>query len=310
VLMTFQDPLPKTKPFPAPAVNIRVGPAGWSYPDWRGNVYPRKLGRSFQPLPFLAKHFDIVEVNTSFYRIPDPLQTGDWAVQVQDFPRFRFAVKLFQGFTHTQKASLVDERAFHKALEPLARLGRLSAVLVQWPWSLRESADNRKVLMEVLSRFSAYPLAVEFRHRTWGRKDLLAMLRERGIAFCNIDQPALTQCMSSQNAITSDLVYFRFHGRNAASWFREGTGRDERYNYLYSRDELKPWVQAVRESASPSREVVVILNNHYKGQAVTNAFQIQYDLTGEKQEVPETLLMEYPELEAVSDTIYQRRLFG
>jgi len=302
--------LPDTSSFPAPAPGIRVGPAGWSYPDWRGTVYPNKLGRSFQPLPFLAEHFDVVEVNTSFYRIPDPLKTGEWALQVRDFPRFRFAVKLFQGFTHTRKASLVDERAFHKALEPLARLGRLSAVLVQWPWSFRESEENRRALFEVLSRFSAYPLAVEFRHRTWSRREVPALLRERGVAFCNIDQPALSQCLTSRDVITSDLVYFRFHGRNEAAWFREGTGRDERYNYLYRHSELKPWIQAVRAAASPAREVLVILNNHYKGKAVTNAFQIQYELTGKKQAVPETLLMEYPELEAVSDTIYQRRLFG
>ncbi len=289
---------------------IRIGPAGWSYPDWKGVVYPAKTGRYFDHLGYMAGLFDVLEVDSTFYRIPDPLRTGEWVRRVADRPRFRFTVKLFQGFTHTRKASLVDERAFHRAVEPLARFGRLSAVLVQWPWSFRNTPENRQVLLDLCTRFSAYPLAVEVRHASWGHKDVLKLLRERGLAFCNVDQPALTQCLGPTGAVTSRLAYFRFHGRNAASWFTEGAGRDERYNYLYSPGELAPWVETVCDAASVAEEVVVIFNNHFRGKAAANAFEFQHALTGKLQPVPEPLLQAYPHLEPVCGTVFQRSLFA
>ena len=166
-------------------------------------------------------------MDSTFYRIPDPIRTGDWVRQVGDFPRFRFAVKLFQGFTHTRKASLVDERAFHKALEPLTRFGRLSAVLVQWPWSFKNTPENRKALEEVLA-------VLGLPARGGGAPCLLGQQGDprpparAGAAFCNIDQPELARCLGPTSAVTAPLAYFRFHGRNAAAWFAEGAGRDER----------------------------------------------------------------------------------
>ena len=288
---------------------VSVGPAGWSYPDWRGIVYPPKAGRYFSPLAYLAGFFDVVEVDSTFYRIPDPIRSGEWVRQVSDFPDFQFTVKLFQGFTHTRKASLVDERTFHRALEPMARFGRLAAVLVQWPWSFKNTQENRKVLCDLLSRFAAYPLAVEVRHASWGTRDVLEMLGERGAALCNIDQPDLAHCLGPTSAVTPGLAYFRFHGRNAAAWFADGAGRDERYNYLYSPRELSPWIRAVQEASTLAEKVVAIFNNHFRGKAVANAFQMRFALTGAKQPVPGELIEAYPELEAVSDTVFQRSLF-
>jgi uncharacterized protein YecE (DUF72 family) len=289
---------------------LRVGVAGWTYPDWKGVVYPPRAGRAFAPLAFLGGLLGAVEVDSTFYRIPDPIVVGEWVRRVSDLPDFRFTVKLFQGFTHTRKASLVDERAFHRAVEPLVRFHRLSAVLIQWPWSFKNTEENRKALLALASRFSAYPLAVELRHASWGSKDVLGMLRECGVAFCNIDQPALAHCLGPTCAVTSDLAYFRFHGRNAAAWFTEGAGRDERYNYLYSAAELAPWVKAAREASTVAKEVILIFNNHFRGKAVANVFQVQFALTGLKQSVPPHLIETYPELEAVSDTVFQRSLFA
>ncbi len=287
-----------------------IGPAGWDYPDWRNTVYPPRAGRMFRPLPYLAEYFGAVEVDTTFYRIPDPIRTGDWVRQVSDHPNFKFSVKLFQGFTHTRKASLVDERAFHKALDPMVRFGKLAAVLVQWPWSFKNTAENRRALDELLSRFAAYPLAVEMRHASWASKDALALLRERDAAFCNIDQPELAHCLGPTSAVTASLAYFRFHGRNAAAWFAEGAGRDERYNYLYGPRELAPWVTAIHEASSVADTVVAIFNNHFRGKAVANAFQVQHSLTGQSQPVPSQLIEAYPELESISDTVFQRSLFA
>lgn len=300
-----------TPPLPADlAERVRVGVAGWSYLDWKGTVYPARMGRDFDPLSYLASRLRLLEVDTTFYRIPEPPKTAEWARKVAGHEGFRFTVKLFQGFTHTRKASLVDERAFHRAVEPLARYGRLSAVLVQWPWSFKHGPDNRRALCDLLSRFSAYPLAVELRHASWAREDVLAMLREKGAAFCNIDQPSLAQCLGPTGAVTTDLAYFRFHGRNAAAWFQEGVGRDARYDYLYRPAELAPWVRAVGEVAGVAREVVVVFNNHFRGQAPANAFQFQHALTGVRQDAPPELVSAYPELEEASRTVFQRPLFG
>lgn len=289
---------------------IRTGLAGWAYPDWKGTVYPAKGGRDFEPLPYLASRVRLLEVDSTFYRIPEPARSAEWARKVSDHPDFRFSLKLFQGFTHTRKASLVDERAFHRLVEPLVRYNRLSALLVQWPWAFKHTPENRKVLCELLSRFSAYPLAVELRHASWAGEEVSAMLREKGAAFCNIDQPSLAQCMGPTGMATTELSYFRFHGRNAAAWFQEGVGRDARYDYLYRSSELAPWAETVRVAAATAKEVVVVFNNHFRGQAAANAFQFQHALSGERQPVPPELLAEYPELESVCSTVYQRPLFG
>jgi uncharacterized protein YecE (DUF72 family) len=110
--------------------------------------------------------------------------------------------------------------------------------------------------------------------------------------------------------VTAPLAYFRFHGRNAAAWFTEGAGRDERYNYLYGARELAPWVKSLKEASAVADTVVAIFNNHFRGKAVANAFQVQHALTGRPQPVPAQLIETYPELEDVSDTIFQRSLFG
>ena len=294
---------------PAGLSNIRVGTAGWVYPDWKGVVYPARAGRGFEPLTYIARLFDAVEVDSTFYRIPEPIRTAEWARKVSDFPRFRFAVKLFQGFTHTRKASIVEERAFLKALEPLRRPGRLAAVLVQWPWSFRRTPENRSALADLLGRFSGLPLAVELRHSSWAAAETLSFLREHGAAFCNIDQPPLAHCTGPTGAVTDRLAYFRFHGRNAAAWFAGGAGRDQRYDYLYSAQELAPWIGPVRESAAVAETVVVIFNNHFRGKAVANAFQVRHALEESRQPVPPELLREYPHLQALSSTIFQPSLF-
>lgn len=300
---------PIAAPSPACAPNILVGPAGWVYPDWKGLVYPARASRGFEPLPFLARLFDAVEVDSTFYRIPEPFRTAEWARKVSDFPRFRFAVKLFQGFTHARKATLAEERAFQKALGPLSRAGRLAAVLLQWPWSFQCTTENRSALGDLLARFRGFPLAVELRHGSWASAETLTFLRERGATFCNIDQPALAQCTGPTDAVTENLAYFRFHGRNAAAWFSEGAGRDERYNYLYGEGELSSWLDPIRKSAAAAETVVVIFNNHFRGKAAANAFQLLHALAGNRQEVPSDLLREYPHLQAISSTIFQPSLF-
>jgi len=293
---------------------IRVGTAGWSYEDWNGIVYPGKAPRGFDRLGEMAALFDANEVNSTFYRIPDARQTKDWARRVSHNPRFRFTAKLFRGFTHERQAGDADERAFRAAMEPLAREGRLGAVLIQFPFSFHDGADHRRELDALLRRFAGLPLAVEFRHASWDRDDVERLLADRGAAFVNIDQPGLHGNLGATNRVTAPFAYYRFHGRNAEKWFGPDTSNEARYDYLYDDGELAPWVGRIRDGAARALArdgAYAILNNHFRGQAVTNALMLQAEVNGDRRSVPESLLATYPRLAAVATAASagQRKLF-
>jgi uncharacterized protein YecE (DUF72 family) len=289
---------------------IRVGTAGWSYEDWNGIVYPARPARGFDRLAFQAALFDTNEINSTFYRIPAPAQTRDWVRRVSSNPRFSFTAKLWRGFTHERNAGDADAEAFRAAMAPLQEEGRLGAVLVQFPISFHGGAGNRSFLEAILKRFSSLPLAVEFRGAEWVAKETDDLLTRHGAAFVNIDQPALEGNLRATERETPDLAYFRFHGRNAAKWFGPDTSNEERYNYLYRADELEPWTARIRKVKATN--VFAILNNHFRGQAVANALELQHDLIGAAPAVPETLRDAYPALKAVTATsggASQKRLF-
>ncbi len=304
------------------AVPIRVGTAGWFYEDWNSIVYPGKPGRGFDRLGVMASLFDTNEINSSFYRIPSPRMTADWARRVAHNPRFAFTAKLYRGFTHEGKAGAAEEKAFAQAMDPLARAGRLGCVLAQFPFSFHNTRENRAKLERLLASFLGFPPATEFRHASWNTTEARELLARRGAAFVNIDQPPLEGNLPPTDHITAPLAYFRFHGRNAGKWFGPDTSNEQRYNYLYSDEELTPWVDRIRQAGeklastrevdAAARGVYVILNNHFRGQAVANAIQLQMALTGESRDVPETLRETYPALVPVTTaaaTNPQRRLF-
>lgn len=277
---------------------IRIGPAGWSYDDWRGIVYPVGAGRRFDPLEYLARFFDVVEINTSFYRPPPPAWTRAWARRVEDHPRFRFTAKLWRGFTHEREAAPVaeDVDAFREGIDPLAEQDRLLAVLVQFPWSFRNEPEERERLGRILDAFAEYPLVLEVRHASWDAPDTLAWLRERRVGLASIDQPLHEGSLGPVDRRTGPVAYYRFHGRNFASWFAEGRPSHERYDYLYDRAELEPWVARMKDAASDTaiEAIVAITNNHYQGQAAVNALQLKSWMSGRRVEVPEQLLEAYP----------------
>jgi uncharacterized protein YecE (DUF72 family) len=184
----------------------------------------------------MASLFDTNEINSTFYRIPPSKSARDWARRVAFNPRFAFTAKLYRGFTHERTAGSPEEKEFLAAMEPLAADGRLSAVLVQFPVSFHNTEENRRALARVLDRFSALPLAAEFRHASWNREDALGLLEEKGAAFVNIDQPWLGDNLRGTDhvSMSSRRAYWRFHGRNAAKWFGPKTTYEERYDYSYS----------------------------------------------------------------------------
>jgi uncharacterized protein YecE (DUF72 family) len=307
---------------------IRVGPAGWSYPDWAGYVYPSRRQKGFHEATYLAEFFDAIEINTSFYNPIRPEHAAQWIDRVAANPRFVFTAKLWQRFTHdtvSQSAgaqnagsanaegaagstianpTAEDERAVRAGFDVLRTAGKLGAVLLQFPFSFHRTRETVAQLTALLKRFADYPLVVEVRHASWQTPETFALLEEAHAGFCNIDQPIIGKSLEPSAETTSPVGYVRLHGRRYDTWFTDDAAipSHERYNYLYSTEELAPWAKRVEKVAERSRDVYVITNNHYQGKGVVNALQLISILKGSKVKVPEPLRVQFPELEAIADT--------
>lgn len=276
---------------------IRIGPAGWSYKDWEGAVYPEKPGSKFDPLAYLARFFDTIEINSSFYRPFTASTAKSWARRVSEAADFMFTAKLHRVFTHERgKATAVDEKAVREGLDALAVAEKLGALLLQFPWSFKNTDDDRLYLSKLLDQFKDYPLVLEVRHSSWNKPQIYEWLEEVGVGICNVDQPLFARSIKPAAVTTSQMGYVRLHGRNYQDWFREKAPRDDRYNYLYSLDELEPWITRIREIAARTKESYVITNNHFRGQAVVNALEIKSTLTEQRVIAPAPLFEKYPAL--------------
>jgi uncharacterized protein YecE (DUF72 family) len=151
-------------------------------------------------------------------------------------------------------------------------------------------------LAKLLDRFKDYPRVLEIRHSSWNTPQIYEWLEEAGVGICNIDQPLFTRSIKPAALTTSQIGYVRLHGRNYQDWFREKAPRDDRYNYLYSLDELEPWITRIKEVAEKTRESYVITNNHFRGQAVVNALEIKSTLAEKLVPAPAPLFQKYPNL--------------
>ena len=279
---------------------IRYGPAGFQYKDWEGVVYPDPRPKGFDPLAYLASYFDTIEINSTFYGPARPSTIDSWVRRVEHNPRFRFTAKLYKRFTHERTTTWTrDEVAEVRAgFDPLLESGRLGAVLLQFPWSFRRTPENREWLADVVDTFAHYPLVLEVRHSTWNTPQFFEGLAERGIGFVNIDQPLFKNSIKPTALSTARVGYVRVHGRNYQDWFRADAGRDARYDYLYTADELKPWADRTREIAAEpaTEELYVVTNNHYRGKAVANALMLQSMVEGRTVPAPPPLVAEYADV--------------
>ena len=258
---------------------IRVGTSGFSYADWRGAFYPSGTDERGM-LAYYATRFPVVELNFSYYRMPNARTLG--AMVAKTPAGFEFAIKAHQSMTHdlapapTTRQTTFDE--FRTAIAPLEEADRLGCVLFQFPWKHRPGPETVAYLGEIRDRYPDLPVVVEFRNIEWDRPDTYATLRQLDLGYCCVDEPSLRGLLPRQNLVTSDLGYVRFHGRNAAKWYSHKEAW-ERYDYLYSQTELEEWVPQVREMEEKTSKTYVLYNNCHAGQASTNA-QMMLDLLG------------------------------
>ncbi len=280
--------------------NVRVGPAGWHYKDWDGIVYPSKKSHSFDPLAFLADYVDTIEINSSFYHPPRPRDSASWARRVRNNKRFKFTAKAWQKITHERKeaahALSMECDEVRRSMAPLAEAGFLGALLIQFPWSFRNTEPNHEYLTRVFASLQEFPLVVELRHGTWNQESFYEFLSNSGVAFCNVDQPVIGNSLQPLARVTSPVGYFRLHGRNYKNWFKEDAGRDARYDYLYSKEEISEVSRLIKIVKDGAVETYAITNNHFQGQALANAFDILQELDQSPQQVPSQLAAAYPHL--------------
>jgi uncharacterized protein YecE (DUF72 family) len=309
-------------------MSVHVGTSGWSYPTgkgrWNGLFYPatrakRDGTRDFDELRFYAEHFDTVEVNTTFYGQPRPEVAADWVRRTP--ARFSFSLKLYQKFTHPKmfreaalksapgsEGTLLDLLAqvtrsdiddFKSGIDPIARAGKLGALLAQFPASFKASDASRDYLAQLLHVLSDYPLAIELRHRSWSDAfaDTMQLLNAFQAAWVQIDEPKFKFSIR-QNALPNitGFYYMRLHGRNAAQWWRHDKSED-RYNYLYSNEELKAFVETTKAAKALVKKAYLYTNNHFAAKSVVNAVMLKAQL-GEpiEGEYPPSLVDEYPDI--------------
>ncbi len=285
-----------------PRARVRIGTAGWSYPDWKGVVYPKRPPAAFDAMRYLAAYVDEIEINNSFYRPLAPDVARRWVDAIADLDGFRFTAKLYQGLTHRPPAAWEpgDVAAVREGFRALEDARRLAAILVQFPFFFEASRASLDHLSRLAAEFRSTPLVLEVRHRSFLRREVLEEIRALGMSFCAADQPQAKTSIPPIAIFTGQVGYFRLHGRNSEAWFKRGASVAEKYDYLYSPEELSRLEPVIEEIAKRTESVHVVANNHFQGKGLVNALELKAWSTGGRVDVPETLVQAYPRLAAIS----------
>jgi len=282
--------------------NLRCGVAGWSYPHWDDVVYSRPRARSSHPLELISRHFDAVEIDSTFYQPVRPEVARLWIAKVAQNRRFQFTAKLHRRFTHDRSLDQAAIAASKDGLWPLLAAGKLGCVLMQFPWSFRFTSENRDFLVRLRRAFHELPLVAEMRHASWMRDEALGTLIDYNVGFCNIDQPVYTKAMPPTAYLTSRVGYVRLLGRDREDWNREfgrnGSGaarpRPPRHDYLYSPAELAEWRDRIDHIRAFAPTAFVIAANDAGGKSVVNALQIAALTGDDRKEAPAGLIRRFP----------------
>jgi uncharacterized protein YecE (DUF72 family) len=278
---------------------IGVGVAGWDYADWNGIVYPPGARRGFDRLAHVARFVDLIEINSTFYR-PVPARVAEsWLRRTADQAGFFFSAKAHRSCTHQPDA---DARAAVEptlgGLRPLRDAGKLGALLLQFPQSFHHDRGALDRLERLLPALEGWPTVVEVRHASWESDEAAGWFAAHGVGWCAVDQPRVGRStVGVLPRVTGPVAYLRLHGRNAADWFRPDAGRDARYDYLYTTEQLRELAGPARRMARAAESLIVVHNNHFRGKAMANALQMKALLQGRRPLAPELLVAAYPELE-------------
>jgi len=245
---------------------IVIGTSGYDYQDWQGYFYPDHLPRKSW-LAYYAERFAALELNFSYYRIPQPGQLTSMVERTQG--KVEFAIKAHRSLTHERTASDREIAEFLTAVEELRSADRLGAVLAQFPHSFRQCEENRSYLKRLAENIGP-PLVVEMRRTEWATEPIQNWLEKIGVGYCCVDEPDIPGLMPREERVAARPAYVRFHGRNREKWY-EHNQPEERYDYRYRADELGEWVGRIKRLEQKAGKVLVFFNNHFQAQAVDGA---------------------------------------
>lgn len=250
---------------------IYVGTSGYSYADWKGEFYPDNI-KDGQMLEFYSKSFSFTEINSTYYKMPNHFIIKSLNEKTPE--GFKFSVKVFGGFTHERNSSKDDAVKFMDALKPIKENGKLSCIVLQFPYSFHNTDDNREYLKRIREYFEPENIVCEFRNGTWAKQETMEFLKEKEMGWVCVDEPDIKGLVKPIVAVTSDTGYVRFHGRNAEKWYNHHEAY-ERYNYMYSEKELSEWVPRIKFIQKHSKTTFIAFNNHFRAQGAKNASMLR-----------------------------------
>jgi uncharacterized protein YecE (DUF72 family) len=275
------------------AAQIRIGTCSWADESLTRYFYPPEVKGAEERLRYYAERFDTVEANSTYYRLPDEHMVRNWAertpegfvMHVKAFGVMtRHPVKAEQLPTDLREAAPLDERGridrpprefraevfrrFHEALEPLRSSGKLGGILMQFPPYVVPRPASLEYLEWAQGQLRGDEMLVEFRHASWlddeHRKETLAFLESHDMTFVIVDAPRTggRNVLPTVVATTTPTAYIRFHGRNAATWNKRTGSAAERFDHLYSEEELGEWVGPLAELTGRAENVYAMFNNN------------------------------------------------
>ncbi len=300
---------------------IRIGTCSWADESLTKYFYPRGIKGAEERLHYYTERFDTVEANSTYYHLPAREMVQNWADRTPD--GFVMHVKAFGVMTrHPVKVEqlppdLRDEapldqrgrverpsrefraeifRRFHDALEPLRETGKLGGILLQFPSYVVPKPASLDYLEWAVEQLQGDEALVEFRHAAWlddeHRDETLAFLERHGMTYVIVDAPRTEgrNVLPTVVATTSPSAYVRFHGRNAQTWNKRTGSAAERFDYLYSEDELREWAGQLRELAGKADVVYAMFNNNGRsavgGETIAQAPVNAAELKGLLEKIP------------------------
>jgi len=182
----------------------------------------------------------------------------------------------------------------------LVAANKLAALLLQFPFYFRDTRGARDRLQRLADDFSEFPKAIEVRDSSWAEDEAVDFLKKNDFSIAHLDMPVTKNSFTGAGLDTGKIGYLRLHGRNYDAWFKKGAGRNEKYDYLYNKEEIDELVERIERIRKLAQKLIVIANNHYIGQAAVNSLQIINRILGTPVAVPPLLQEKYPQLKVIA----------
>ena len=247
-------------------IEYYTGTSGYYYRDWFGIFYPKSI-KNYKLIEYYSQFFDIVEINSSYYKIPSKNAVKQLKRQIPK--NFKLFYKLYKGFTHQRKYDEAMVSAFKESLKILDE--HLYGVVAQFPENFKYSKENLYYIEKLFHKFMDMGIfVVEFRHISWIRDDVLKYLSDIGITVSSVDEPSIPTLIPRKLFVTTSIVYIRFHSRDKENWYKGG---GKRYDYFYSDEELSEWAMKIKEKKEKITKVFALFNNCKNGSAIKNAIR-------------------------------------